>query len=98
MCGGVQFNNNTPPRKWEFRFVRCVSAGLVHRCRMETEHALCCLCRLCTLEEFPAAAVQWKAAPLLLDEMESADRQAESRHVCTPLSLSLVTHCDNTAM
>lgn len=48
-------------------------------------------------ESSSAAAVQWEAAPLVL-EMKSADRRAESRHVCTPLSLSLVTHCDNTKM
>lgn len=68
------------------------------RCQMETEPSLGSVCRLCTLEDFCAAAVQWEAAPLLLGEMGSADRQAESRHVCTPPSLSLVTHCDNTAM
>lgn len=76
----------------------CVCRTRFCRCQMETEPSLSCVCRLRAFEDFTAAAVQWEAAPLLLDEMGSADRQAESRHVCTPPSLSLVTHCDNTAM
>lgn len=51
-----------------------------------------------SFEDPSAAAVQWEAAPLSLGEMSGADRRAESGHVCTPLSLSLVTPRDNTTM